>query len=95
MMKRNYVVGLGVAAGVAGAAVLGREQLAAVASRATGRDDTPIKKQWDFDGGELQTLMDRVVTEQQAIVAAAETPAERERAAAFQKYYEERRTAAH
>jgi hypothetical protein len=94
-MNRKYVIGLGVAAGVAGAAVLGREQLAAVASRATGRDDAPIKKQWDFDGGELQTLMDRVVTEQQSIVAAAETPAERERAAAFQKYYEGRRAAAH
>jgi len=94
-MKRKYVVGLGVAAGVAGAAVLGREQLAAVASRAAGRDDAPIKKQWDFDGGELQTLMDRVVTEQQSIVAAAETPAKHERAAAFQKYYERRRAAAH
>lgn len=94
-MNRKYVIGFGVAASVAGAAVLGREQLAAVASRATNRDDAPIKKQWDFDGGELQTLMDRVVSEQQSIIAAAETPAERERAAAFQKYYEGRRASAH
>ena len=93
-MKRNYVIGLGVVAGVAGAAVLGREQIAAVASRAAGRDDAPIEKQWAFDGGELRTLMDRVVTDQQAIAAAADTPAERERAAAFQKYYEGRRAAA-
>ncbi|HEY8602272.1 MAG TPA: hypothetical protein VIL85_27855 [Thermomicrobiales bacterium] len=94
-MKRGYVIGLGVAAGVAGAAVLGREQLAAMASRAAGRDDAPIEKQWAFDSGELRTLMDRVVAEQQSIVAAAETPVERERAAAFQKYYEGRRAAAH
>ena len=93
-MRRNYVIGLGVAAGVAGAAVLGREQLVAAVTRATGRDDTPIEKQWEFDGGELRTLMERVVTEQQSIVAAAETPAERERAAAFQKYYEGRCVAA-
>lgn len=94
-MQRKYMIGLGVAAGVAGAAALGREQLVAAASRATGREATSIAKQWEFDGGELRTLMDRVVAKQQSIVAAAETPAERERAAAFQQYYEGRRAAAH
>jgi hypothetical protein len=93
-MKRQYVIGLGVVAGVAGVAALGREQIGAAVARATGRGAAPIEKQWSFDGGELQTLMERVATEQRTIVANAETPAERERAAAFQRYYEGRLAAA-
>lgn len=93
-MKRSYWIGLGVLTGIAGVAALSREQIVAAVSRVAGRDETPIAKQWPFDGGELRSLMGRVVAEQQAIVADAESPAERERAAAFQRYYEGRLAAA-
>lgn len=93
-MKRSYWVGLGIVVGLAGIVALGRERIAALGSRLAGREDTPIEKQWPFDGGELQSLMGRVVAEQRSIVANAETPAERERAAAFQRYYEGRLAAA-
>ena len=93
-MKRNLLIGLGVVAGIVGLIVLGREQIAAMTGRLTGRAEVPTEKQWPFDGGELQSLMGRIVSEQQAIVANAETPAERERAAAFQRYYEGRLAAA-
>lgn len=93
-MKRNYWIGLGVVAGLAGIAALGRERIAALVSRLSGREEAPIEKQWPFDGGELNSLMGRVVAEQRTIVANAETPAERDRAAAFQRYYEGRLAAA-
>lgn len=93
-MKRSYWIGLGVITGVAGVVALGREQIVTAVSRVAGRDETPIEKQWPFDGGELQSLMGNVVSAQQSIVTNAETPAERERAAAFQRYYEGRLAAA-
>ncbi len=92
-MKRKYLIGLGVAAGVAGAAALGREQLGAIAGRLSGQDAIVPQKQWDFDNGELRTLMDRTLTEQQQLIAAAPTPEERERAVAFGRYFAGRRAA--
>ncbi len=92
-MKRKYLVGLGVAAGVAGAAALGREQLGAIVGRLSGQDAIVPQKQWDFDNGELRTLMDRTLTEQQQIIADAPTPEERERAVAFGRYFAGRRAA--
>jgi hypothetical protein len=93
-MKRSYWIGLGVVVGLAGIAALGRERIVALVSRFSGREETTIEKQWPFDGGELNSLMGRVIGEQRTIVANAETPAERERAAAFQRYYEGRLAAA-
>lgn len=93
-MKRGFWIGLGVVVGLAGIAALGRERIVALASRLSGGDDAPIEKQWPFDSGELHSLMGRVVDEQRTIVANAESPAERERAAAFQRYYEGRLAAA-
>lgn len=92
-MKRKYLIGLGVAAGVAGAAALGREQLGAIAGRLGGQDAIVPQKQWDFDNGELRTLMDRTLTEQQRLIAEAPTPEERERAVAFGRYFAGRRAA--
>jgi len=93
MMKRKYLIGLGVAAGAAGAAALGRGQLGAIAGRLRGGDAVVQEKQWDFDNGELRTLMDRTLTEQQRIIADAATPEERERAVAFGRYFAGRRAA--
>ena len=92
-MKRKYLIGLGVATGVASVAVLGREQLGVIAGRLSGQDTIVPQKQWDFDKGELRTLMDRTLTEQQQLIAAAPTPEERERAVAFGRYFAGRRAA--
>jgi hypothetical protein len=93
-MKRSYWIGLGIVVGLAGIAALGRERLMALVSRFAGREDAPVEKQWPFDSDELHSLMGRVVGDQRTIVANAESPAERERAAAFQRYYEGRLAAA-
>jgi hypothetical protein len=92
-MKRKYLIGLGVTAGVAGVAALGREQIGAIAGRLSGQDTIVPQKQWDFDNGELRTLMDRTIADQQRIIADAPTPEERERAVAFGRYFEGRRAA--
>lgn len=92
-MKRGYLVGLAVAAGVTGAAVLGRERIGSALGLGAGEAAEPQAQQWPFDGGELRGLMDRVVDNQRAIVAGAESPDQRERAEGFLKYYEGRRAA--
>jgi len=92
-MKRKYLIGLGVAAGAAGAVALGREQLGAIAGRLSGQDAIVQQKQWEFDNGELRTLMDRTLAAQQQIIADAPTPEERERAIAFERYFAGRRAA--
>jgi hypothetical protein len=92
-MKRKYLIGLGVAAGTAGAAALGRAQLGAIVGRLRGQDTIVPQKQWDFDDAELRTLMDRTLAEQQRIIADAATPEERERAVAFGRYFAGRRAA--
>ncbi len=92
-MKRKYLIGLGVATGVASVAVLGREQLGVIAGRLSGQDTIVPQKQWDFDKGELRTLMDRTLAEQQQLIANAPTPEERERAVAFGRYFAGRRAA--
>ena len=92
-MKRKYLIGLGVAAGATGVAVLGREQLGAIAGRLSGQDTIVPQKQWDFDQGELRTLMDRTLADQQRIIADAPSPEERDRAVAFGRYFAGRRAA--
>ena len=92
-MKRGYVVGLAVAAGVTGAAVLGRDRIGSALGLGVGAAAEPQAQQWPFDAGELRGLMDRVLDRQRAIVAGGESPAQRERAEAFLKYYEGRRAA--
>ncbi len=89
-MKRSVWIGLGLLAGVVGAAFVGRKQIASAVTQVTGSAPPPAAKQWEFDRSELQMLMGQVVREQAALVAAAESPAERNRAAAFQRYYEGR-----
>jgi len=93
-MKRGYVVGLAVAAGVTGAAVLGRDRIGSALGLGAGAAAAPQAQQWPFEGGELRGLMDRVVDNQRAIVAGAEGPGRRERAEAFLRYYQGRRAAA-
>ena len=92
-MKRKYLIGLGLAAGAAGVVAANREQIGTAVARATGKTEAPPAKQWDFDGQELRALMDRTLDEQRTIIANAETPELRERAEAFQRYYEGRRAA--
>jgi hypothetical protein len=92
-MKRKYLIGLGLAAGAAGVVAVNREQLGTAVARVTGKPEDPPAKQWAFDQQELRTLMDGVVEDQRTIIANAETPEARERAEAFQRYYEGRRTA--
>lgn len=87
-MQRKYWLGLGLIAGGLGATVLGRQLIGL-----TGASAAPTAKQWPFDPGELRGLMDRTLSEQQEIIAAAGGPAERARAEAFQDYYEQRRRA--
>ena len=62
-MKRKYLIGLGLAAGAAGVMAANREQIGTAVARVTGKTETPHAKQWDFDGQELRTLMDRVTDE--------------------------------
>ncbi len=87
-MKRKYLIGLGVTAGVA---ALGRAQLGAIAGRLRGRETIAPQKQWHFDNDELRALMDRTLVDQQRIIANAATPEERERAVAFERYFTRRR----
>lgn len=86
-MVRKFWIVLGVVLGGLAMAVLGRQQAARLGGAAT-----PGEKQWDFDQGELRTLMDRTLHEQQGIIAGA-TGEERERAEKFRTYYEGRRQA--
>jgi|GraSoiStandDraft_2_1057267.scaffolds.fasta_scaffold197955_2 hypothetical protein len=92
-MKRKYLIGLGLAAGAAGAVALNRQQIGTAVARVSGQAAAPPAKQWPFDGQELRTLMDRVVDDQRTLVANAETPDARARAEAFRRYYEGRRAA--
>ena len=93
-MKRGYLIGLAVAAGVTSVAILGRERIGSALRLGAGEAAELQAQQWPFDGGELRGLMDRVVADQRAIIAGAENPGQRERAATFLKYYEGRRAAA-
>jgi hypothetical protein len=91
-MKRKYLIGLGLIAGAVGALALSRQQIGTAVARVTGQTEAPPAKQWPFERQELRTLMDRVVADQETIVANAESPAARTRAEAFRRYYEGRRS---
>jgi hypothetical protein len=55
------------------------------------QDDQPV--QWPFERAELLDLTGRVLARQRELVAQAATPAARERAQSFLRYYERRRAA--
>lgn len=92
-MRRGYLIGLVVAAGVAGAVFAGRRQLGAALGLASEAPTAPQEVQWPFDRTELRLLMDRVVEGQRALVDQIERPEDRARAQAFLDYYLRRRAA--
>ncbi len=93
-MRRGYVIGLLIAIGATGAAVLGRRRIAGALGRGAGSPAADGQVQWPFDQNELRTLMERVIDHQREIVAGAENPDARGRAEKFLEYYEGRRAAA-
>ena len=93
-MKRSYVIGLTVAGGAAGAAILGRRRIAGVLGRGSEAPAEPEAVQWPFEQNELRTLMGHIVDDQREIVAGLEDAEARARAQRFLEYYEGRRAAA-
>ena len=92
-MKRSYVIGLVVAAGVAGVAFAGRRWIGVTLGLVPGTPSEPQQVQWPFDRAELRLLMDRVVEAQRAIIGQIERADDRRRAQAFLDYYLGRRAA--
>ena len=89
MIRRTGVIGLLIAmAALVG--VLGTRFMRSRGATASA----PAAVQWPFDGGELRTLMNGVLDEQDSIIATADDAETRGRAKQFRDYYQRRTEAA-